>query len=78
MPKRDRTGPASVGPMTGCGLGHCADHSAPGMRVGCGRRRGWWGARPARPHWYYATGLPRWARYGYPGGPPVTEEQVTV
>ena len=56
-----------------------------------GRGRGWWGGgrdwggggRGWR-HWYHATGLPRWARHGYPPawayspyGPPVTQEEET-
>jgi hypothetical protein len=79
MPRGDRTGPAGMGPMTGRGLGYCAGYGAPGYMdpapgLGRGRGRGWWGAgrgwgggggRGWR-HWYYATGLPGWARYGYP------------
>ncbi|GAB4530094.1 MAG: hypothetical protein Kow0063_07800 [Anaerolineae bacterium] len=69
MPAGDRTGPGGWGPMTGRGLGYCAGYGAPGYAnpaPGLGRGRGWWGGggRGWR-HWYYATGLPGWARYGY-------------
>jgi hypothetical protein len=36
-----------------------------GWGGGCGGRGGAWGRRGARHrHWFYATGLPRWARSG--------------
>jgi len=67
MPGFDGTGPAGMGPMTGGGRGFCVAPVA-GIRprpfgrrfFGRGGGRGW-------RHWYYATGLPRWARtvYGY-------------
>lgn len=91
MPRGDRTGPWGTGPMTGRGMGYCAGYDAPGYAnpgPGFGRGRGWgrgWGGggRGWR-YGYYTTGLPRWARYGYPPawaygpyGPPVTEEQET-
>jgi hypothetical protein len=74
MPGGDRTGPRGMGPMTGRAAGYCADHDAPGYtnpapRLGFGmgwrRRGGGWGWR----NWYYATGLPSWAR-GVPGWGP--------
>jgi hypothetical protein len=62
--------------MTGRGLGYCAGYDAPDYvnpAPDYGRGRGWWGAGRGRGgggrgwrHWYYATGLPRWARFGYP------------
>jgi len=68
MPGFDGTGPMGMGPMTGGGRGFCVTPVA-GMRprflggrfFGRGGGRGW-------RHWYYATGLPGWARagYGYP------------
>ncbi|MBN2138695.1 MAG: DUF5320 domain-containing protein [Sedimentisphaerales bacterium] len=70
MPGGDGTGPAGMGPMTGRAAGYCAGYSVPGYmnfvggrgRFGIGRRGGGgWGRR----NWYYATGLPRWARVGY-------------
>jgi hypothetical protein len=76
MPRGDRTGPAGMGPMTGIAAGFCAGHSMPGFMNPVGGR-GYWGrgrggGRGFR-HWYYATGLPGWARtpMGYPawGGP---------
>lgn len=70
MPFGDGTGPAGMGPMTGRGLGYCAGFGAPGyMNPGFGR--GWWGrgggrggGGRGRHHWYWATGLPGWARAG--------------
>jgi len=51
--------------MTGRGAGYCAGGDRPGFANpivgrGCGRGggRGW-------RNWFYATGLPRWARGGY-------------
>jgi len=71
MPRGDGTGPAGQGPMTGRGGGYCAGYDAPGyanpvpgrgfgMGFGGGWGRGW-----GRRNWFYATGLPRWARFGY-------------
>ncbi|HPN74883.1 MAG TPA: DUF5320 domain-containing protein, partial [Candidatus Marinimicrobia bacterium] len=66
MPRGDGTGPTGMGPMTGRAAGFCAGNNVPGYanpyigRVfggGMGRGRG----RGFR-HWFYATGLPRWAR----------------
>ena len=71
MPGGDGTGPGGAGPMTGRAAGICAGYGAPGYVNGFGGRgyRGWsrgggWGRR----NWYYATGLPGWARaeYGWP------------
>ena len=93
MPGGDRTGPRGMGPMTGRGLGYCADYGAPGYvnpapGLGLGRGRGWGGGRGGGGrgwrNWYYATGLPGWARYGYapawgygPYGQPMSEAQET-
>ena len=68
MPGFDGTGPMGMGPMTGGGRGFCVAPVADIRPRPFGRRffgRG--GGRGYR-HWYYATGLPRWARagYGYP------------
>ncbi|HQO74466.1 MAG TPA: DUF5320 domain-containing protein, partial [Candidatus Marinimicrobia bacterium] len=66
MPRGDGTGPARIGPMTGRAAGFCAGYNVPGYANpyvgrgfggGMGRGRG----RGFR-HWFYATGLPRWAR----------------
>ncbi len=78
--------------MTGRRMGYCAGvgapgyaNPAPGYGRGFGRGRGWWGGggRGWR-HWYYATGLPGWARYGFapawgygPYSEPPTKEQET-
>lgn len=76
MPRGDGTGPAGMGPMTGRAAGYCAGYAVPGFMNPTGGR-GYWGrgrggGRGWR-HWYYATGLPGWARggMGYPawGGP---------
>ena len=71
MPRGDRTGPAGMGPMTGRAAGYCAGYSVPGFMNPVGGR-GYWGrgrggGRGWR-HWYYATGVPGWARagFGYP------------
>ena len=81
MPRGDRTGPAGMGPMTGRGAGYCAGYEAPGFAnamPGFGFGRGGFGGGGGRGYrwrnWYYATGLPGWARYGYGpawGSPPV-------
>jgi len=64
--------------MTGRGAGYCAGYNAPGYAnavpgrgFGMGRGGGWGRGRGWR-NVYYATGLPRWARYGYAPawGPP--------
>jgi len=68
MPRGDRTGPAGMGPRTGRGAGYCAGYDVPGYANavpgrGYGRGGGWgggWGWR----HWYRATGLPGWVRFG--------------
>jgi hypothetical protein len=69
MPRGDRTGPAGMGPMTGRAAGFCAGYSMPGYMNFVGGR-GCWGRGGGRGwrHWYYATGLPGWARapMGYP------------
>jgi len=88
-----------MGPMTGRGAGYCASYGVPGyanpvlgrgLGMGWGRGRGWFGGgRGWRwRNWYYATGLPGWARFGYapawgapsawaPYAPPPTREQET-
>lgn len=81
MPAGDRTGPMGMGPMTGRGAGYCAGYDVPGY-ANPGPGRGFWG-RGWR-HWYHATGLPRWARRGYPPAwwgppaPPTREEEVEM
>ena len=73
--------------MTGRAAGYCVDYGAPGyvdpvpgfgFGMGWGRRGGRRGWR----NWYYATGLPGWARFGRapawgygPYAEPVTREQ---
>ena len=95
MPGGDRTGPAGMGPMTGRGAGYCAGYPTPGYANpipgrgfggfgggGWGRGRGGgggWGRR----NMFYATGLPRWQRFGpavpfygnaYPPAPSTDDE----
>jgi hypothetical protein len=83
MPAGDGTGPMGMGPRTGRGAGYCAGYDAPGWAnpfpgrgfgFGRGGGRGWGGRGGGWRHrnWYYATGLPRWARTGYgpAWGPP--------
>jgi hypothetical protein len=73
MPRGDRTGPAGMGPMTGRAAGYCAGYPVPGYMNPVGGRgywgwgRGFWGrgGGRGRRNWYYATGLPGWARMGY-------------
>lgn len=87
MPRGDGTGPMGMGPMTGRAAGFCAGYNMPGymnpaLGRGLGMGRGGWGrgfgggGRGWR-HWFYATGLPGWARFGnYPGyAPQITPEQ---
>jgi hypothetical protein len=77
MPAGDGTGPVGMGPRTGRGMGYCSGYDAPGWEHpgfgrGFVRGRGYggrgmrggggWGWR----NLFYATGLPRWARWGTP------------
>ena len=79
MPLGDGTGPVGQGRMTGRAAGYCAGYGVPGYANPIpgrgfwgrgGRGRGFWGRGGGRGwrHWYYATGLPGWARapYGFP------------
>jgi hypothetical protein len=76
MPGGDGTGPAGLGPMTGRAAGFCAGYPAPGYMNPIGGRGYWGWGRGFRGggrgwrNWYYATGLPGWARagYGWPAG----------
>ncbi|MBA1336954.1 MAG: hypothetical protein HPY66_3390 [Firmicutes bacterium] len=66
MPFGDGTGPMGMGPMTGRGAGFCAGFPVPGYMnpaVGCGM--GFGRGRGFR-RMFYLTGMPGWARYGYP------------
>jgi len=76
MPAGDGTGPLGLGPMTGRAAGYCAGYGVPGYANpipgrGIGRlgwARGWgggWGRGWRWRHWFYATGLPGWLRFGY-------------
>lgn len=81
MPGGDRTGPQGIGPRTGRAAGLCAGFQQPGyMNAAWGRntgRGGGFGGGRGRRNCYYATGLPRWARfqaYGTPSVPEVAAE----
>lgn len=79
MPAGDRTGPEGMGPMSGRGMGYCGGSQTPGLadaRGGRGfgrgfgrgrgmgsRARGSGGGRGWR-HWFRATGVPGWIRFG--------------
>ena len=66
MPGRDGTGPAGLGPMTGGGFGFCAVNVNPNINKkgyyqgAFGRGRG---SGKGHRNFYYATGLPGYARY---------------
>jgi len=77
--------------MTGRRAGYCAGYGEPGFVTGRGFGRGggwgggWGGGRGGGRgwrHWYYATGLPGWARFGYGPAwgygatPPSPQEEV--
>ncbi len=79
MPKGDRTGPRGEGPLSGRGMGYCSgadalEYAQPGPGMGRGFARGRGDQRRGYRHWFHATGLPRWARYGSPAG--ASEPQV--
>ena len=77
-----------TGPMTGRAAGFCADNSVLGYAnpvggrgtFGCGR--GFGGGGRGRRNRFYATGLPGWARTGYPdefvAAPTTEQEQQTL
>jgi len=79
MPFGDRVGPLGLGPRTGRAMGYCAGFPGPGYmnpvpgRGWFGFGRGWFGGGRGWRCWYWATGLPAWARAGY-GYPPSKEE----
>lgn len=70
MPNRDGTGPLGAGSMTGRGAGRCAGVNASGCanpvqgRGFSGRGFGRGGGGRGWRHWYRATGLPGWMRFG--------------
>ena len=64
MPRGDRKGPFGMGPMSGRGAGFCAGFGGPGdsdpvpgRGFGMGFGLGW-------RHWFHATGVPGWMRFG--------------
>jgi hypothetical protein len=96
VPRGDGTGPTGVGPMTGRAAGYCAGYQMPGYTnpihgrgwFGFGRSiaRSWFGRGRGFRHWYWATGLPGWARAGgcspyygmFYGSPYSPQEEVTI
>jgi hypothetical protein len=88
MPAGDGTGPRGMGAMTGRAAGFCGGYKLPGY-ANPGLARGWgragWGGGWRHRNWYYATGVPGWARaadpppgpYGpFAGSPP--EDEIAV
>jgi hypothetical protein len=84
MPAGDRTGPMGRGPMTGGAAGYCAGYPAPGYaNPVIGRGFGWDRGHRWR-RWFYAIGLPAWARFGNtapawgygPDAPPAPEQET--
>ncbi|MCX6843601.1 MAG: DUF5320 domain-containing protein [candidate division WOR-3 bacterium] len=92
MPGGDRTGPVGMGPMTGRAAGNCAGYGVPGYAnpvfgrgfgrgCGFGGGRGFGGGGRGRRHWFNATGVPGWMRFGgyaapYPAPDAETEKQA--
>ena len=66
MPRRDGTGPMGAGPMTGRGAGVCRGFATSGYANPSGFGCGFGSGRGFR-NMFYATGLPRWARFGGQG-----------
>ncbi len=77
MPRGNGTGPMGAGPMTGRGAGYCAGYDEPGFANPASRlgmQRGFRGGGRGWRNMFYATGLPRWARWGY--APPAPQQEV--
>ncbi len=86
MPAGNGTGPMGMGPMTGRAAGYCGGYGVPGYANPIpGRGYGFWGGgrgsfvrgRGHR-HWYYATGLPFWARHAAYGPMPFAALQYAA
>jgi hypothetical protein len=90
MPRGDRTGPMRAGAMTGRGAGYCSGSGMPGyanLEPGRGFGMGFGGAHPRSGrafgggrgwrHWFYATGLPGWMRFGGYARPTFGLDHVT-
>ncbi|MDD3654660.1 MAG: DUF5320 domain-containing protein [Desulfotomaculaceae bacterium] len=65
MSRGDGTGPQGTYPMSGRGAGFCAGFTAPGYANPAGFAGGFGRRRGCR-RMFNATGLPGWARSGYP------------
>lgn len=82
MPGGNGTGPLGQGPMTGRGAGYCAGFGMPGYAnrgfgYGMGRGFGRGGGRFGWRNWFWATGLPRWARPGWGMGAYAAPQPMT-
>jgi len=83
MPAGDGTGPMGMGPMTGRAAGYCGGYGIPGYANPIpgrvygfwGGGRGFFGRGRGHRHWYYATGLPSWARQAAYGPMPFAAPQ---
>jgi hypothetical protein len=69
MPAGDGTGPMGMGPMTGRAAGYCGGYGVPGYANPI-PGRGFFGRGRGHRHWYYATGVPFWARHAAYGPMP--------
>ncbi|MBN2455517.1 MAG: DUF5320 domain-containing protein, partial [Sedimentisphaerales bacterium] len=74
-----------MGPMTGRAAGFCAGYPTAGYMSPVGGRGYWgWGRGRGggwgRRNWFYATGLPFWARtaQGFIGAPTVEQEREAL
>lgn len=76
MPRGDGTGPMGMGRMTGRGMGYCTGAATPGSTdsVGFG---GSYGCRRGFRRTFNVTGLPGWARSGYPVNTVMYEPDVS-
>ena len=80
MPRGDGTGPMGMGRMTGRGAGYCAGVAIPGYTNSVGFAGGFGCGRGFR-RMFNVTGLPGWARFGYPAiagmyEPDISEKEV--
>lgn len=81
MPRRDRTGPSGMGPMTGRGEGFCAGYGTPVFADEVSARSFFGRGGRGRRNRFFATGLAGWMRGGMGFGPfgqtpPNAEEEL--
>lgn len=72
MPRGNGTGPMGMGPLTGRGMGYCAGFSAPGYAAPAGCA-GAGGFGRGRRRMFFAIGMPKPMRFGYPAHAPEYE-----